>query len=96
MRLAPSAASSPDRVLTDLNNIRKLAGLLEAQAEELAQTSFDELEMSGSDVKDRGSQAVEARSKHLSDALEQKFQGAEEERLTAKKVRLFPDEYYHV
>ncbi|KAG8903976.1 hypothetical protein FRB99_002455 [Tulasnella sp. 403] len=92
-RVAPSASSRPERVLVDLEKMRKLATILEDQADQLSQTNVDESEMEPAEPKDRGTIAVEARAKQLFDMLDEKFAGAEDEKLTAKKNSVALDLY---
>lgn len=87
LRVAPGAASAPDRVVVDLEKMRKLAAILEEQADQLTRLPLDDGEMeSEPDAKDRGTQAVEARLRSLCEALEKAFPDAEEDKVTAKKV----------
>lgn len=88
MRMAPGAGSRPERILVDLGKIKKLASLLEEQAEHLAQLPGDDNAMEApTEPKDRGSLAVEARAKHLAEMLDNEFPDGEEEKMSAKKVR---------
>ncbi|KAG8956553.1 hypothetical protein FRC04_000031 [Tulasnella sp. 424] len=94
MRMAPGAGSRPERILVDLGKIKKLASLLEEQAEHLAQLPGDDNAMEApTEPKDRGSLAVEARAKHLAEMLDNEFPDGEEEKMTAKKNAIAFDLY---
>ncbi|KAG8919882.1 hypothetical protein FRC01_001052 [Tulasnella sp. 417] len=94
MRMAPGSGSRPERIVVDLEKIKKLASLLEEQAEQLAQLPGDDNAMEPpTEPKDRGSLAVEARAKHLADMLDSEFPEGEEEKMLAKKNAMAFDLY---
>ncbi|KAG8981608.1 hypothetical protein FRB90_007135, partial [Tulasnella sp. 427] len=94
MRMAPGAGSRPERIVVDLGKIRKLASLLEEQAEHLATLPAEDQSItSPTDPRDRGTVAVEARAKHLAEMLDAQFPDGEEEKMVAKKNAMTFDLY---
>lgn len=98
IRCTPEIASRPDRIETDLANVKKLASILEDEATRLGR--FKDEQQSGAggvevkvehqeSLKERGSEAIERRLERLvSDMQEQEHhQEGEESGLTIKKVK---------
>ncbi|KAG8963969.1 hypothetical protein FRC03_002400 [Tulasnella sp. 419] len=98
-RVAPSIASQPERVIKDLENMRKLAVILEHEAATLAQREkaqgFSQEGEGTNDEPDRGRgrQAVERQIEKLSSDLQAQFSGADEEAIIAKKNSIALDLY---